>query len=76
MFIIYLLSGLVIGGFIGQYLGDISYLSWLNYGQVFGMTTPLDVDLGVFQILFALEVRFTISGIIGMIIAIIAFRRL
>ncbi len=71
-----ILAGVVIGGFIGEYLGRVSYLSWLNYGQEFGLTSPLVLDLGVMKIQFALAIRFTIAGIIGIVLAIFAYRKI
>lgn len=76
VFIILLLAGVVIGGAIGEYLGNFSFLSWLKYGKEFGLTSPLALDLGILKLQFALSFKFTISGIIGIIIAIIAFKNI
>ena len=35
-----LLAGIVLGSFIAQATSGISALSWLNYGQKFGLTSP------------------------------------
>ena len=32
-----LLAGVVLGGFIGQLASNVPFLSWLNYGQTFGL---------------------------------------
>lgn len=74
--LILLLAGVVIGGAIGEYLGNISFLNWLKYGMEFGLTSPLSLDLGILKLQFALSFKFTISGIIGIIIAIIAFKNI
>ena len=71
-----LLAGVVIGGFIGEYLGDISFLKWLRYGSTFGLTNPLVLDLGVLTIQFGLTIRFTIAGILGILISIFVYRNL
>lgn len=71
-----LLAGIVVGGFIGDYLGTIPALKWLRYSQDFGITSPLVLDLGVLKFQIALSIKFTISGIIGLIAALIAYRRL
>ncbi len=71
-----LLAGVVLGGFIGEYLGNIDFLSWLKYGQQFGLTSPLVLDLGVMVIQFALSIKFTIAGIIGIIIAFFCYRKM
>lgn len=69
-----ILAGIVIGGFIGTLTQGISGLSWLNYGQTFGFTSPLTLDLGILVITFALTIKITIASIIGIIIAIIIYR--
>lgn len=65
-----MLVGIVIGGFIG----DLTNISWLNYGKTFGLTSPIVLDLGVLVITFALTIRITIASIIGVIIAILCYR--
>lgn len=65
-----MLSGIVIGGFIG----NLTNIGWLNYGQTFGLTSPIVLDLGVLVITFALTIRITIASIIGVIIAILVYR--
>lgn len=74
--ILLLLAGVVVGGFIGEYLGNFSFLSWLKYGQEFGLTSPLILDLGILKLQFAMTLRFTIAGIIGIILAGLAYRNL
>ena len=34
-----LLSGIVLGGFIGEMTSGIAGLSWLNFGQSFGLNS-------------------------------------
>ncbi len=65
-----ILSGIVIGGFIGNLLP----LEWLNYGQSFGLSSPIVLDLGVLCITFALSIKITIASIIGIVLAIIIYR--
>lgn len=69
-----ILIGIVIGGFIGQLAADVPALSWLNYGQTFGLTNPIVLDLGILVITFALTINITIAGIIGVILAVILYR--
>ena len=47
--LIMLLAGIVLGGFIGQLADGISWLKWMNYGQSFGLDTPLVIDFGLFR---------------------------
>ena len=39
-----LLAGIVLGSFIAQATSGISALSWLNYGQKFGLTSPFTLS--------------------------------
>ena len=42
--LVLLLSGIVLGGFIGDMARNIPGLSWLNFGQSFGFDSPLVVN--------------------------------
>ncbi len=65
-----ILAGIVIGGFIG----DLLPVPWLNYGQTFGLTNPIVLDLGILVISFACTIKITVGSILGVIIAIIIYR--
>jgi len=69
-----LLAGVVLGGFIGQLASNVSALSWLNYGQTFGLSSPLVLDLGILVLTFGLTIKITIAGILGIVLAIIIYR--
>ncbi|MFV0342009.1 MAG: DUF4321 domain-containing protein [Anaerocolumna sp.] len=76
-----ILTGVVLGGFIGYLAKDVSYLSWLNFGQEFGIggknsTDIVRLDLGIMVISFGLKIKITIAGIIGVILAIIIYRKM
>ena len=57
-------------------VGGVSALSWLAYGNSFGLSSPLMLDLGVLTLQFGLTIRFTIAGIIGIILAFFIYRKL
>lgn len=65
-----ILSGIVIGGFIGTMFPS----TFLNYGQQFGLSQPLMLDLGIIVITFGLSIKITVSSIIGIIIGIFIYR--
>ncbi len=69
-----LLSGIVLGGFIGEMVSGISGFSWLNYGESFGLNTPLVLNFGILVITFGLTIRITMASIIGVLIAILVYR--
>ena len=71
-----LLSGIVLGGFLGMLTENVSGLSWLNYGQRFGLETPIVLDLGLLVLTFGLTIRISIASIIGVVLAIIIYRKL
>ena len=73
--IIFILCGLVIGGLIGQLTQGVSWLSWLSYGQTFGLTDPVSLNLGAVQLTFGIMFSINISSIIGIIIAIFIYRK-
>ena len=69
-----MLAGIVVGGFIGTLTQDIGALSWLNYGQSFGLDSPIVLNLGILILTFGLNIKITIASIIGLIIAAIIYR--
>ena len=71
-----MLSGIVLRGFLGSLADGISFLSWLNFGQSFGLDTPLVLNLGVLVITFGLSIRITMAGIIGVIIALLVYHNI
>ncbi|HJC05033.1 MAG TPA: DUF4321 domain-containing protein [Candidatus Enterocloster excrementipullorum] len=72
--LIMLLAGIVLGGFMGQLAEGISWLSWLNYGQSFGLNSPLVIDFGILVITFGLSIQITMASIIGLALALIIYR--
>lgn len=65
-----ILAGIVLGGFIGSLFPN----SWVNFGQTFGLTSPVILDLGILSITFALTIKITIASIIGIFAGIVIFR--
>lgn len=70
------LAGIVLGGFMGKLAGDISYLKWLNFGYDFGMQNPLTVNLKVLYLQFKIMISINIASILGIALAIFAYRKL
>ncbi len=73
--IVFILSGLVIGGLLGELASKVDYLWWLSYGQEFGLTNPMILDLSIVKLTFALQLKINIASIIGMGIAIFIYRK-
>ena len=65
-----ILAGIVLGGFIGSLFPD----TWVSYGQTFGLSSPLVLDLGILSITFGLTIRITIASILGILLGIAVYR--
>lgn len=65
-----ILAGIVVGGMIGSLFPN----SILNYGQTFGLSSPLVLELGILSITFALTIKITIASVIGVALGIIIYR--
>lgn len=71
-----ILSGIVLGGFIGYLTQDISFLSWLNYGQEFGLNKPVVLNLGIMTLTFGLQMKISIASILGVVLSILIFKKI
>lgn len=68
--LILVLAGIVLGGF----LGSMAPNSFLNFGQTFGLSSPMILDLGIISITFAFTIRITIASILGIAVALVIYR--
>lgn len=75
LLVIFILSGLVIGGLLGELATKVDFLWWLGYGQSFGLQSPIILDLNIVTITFGLMFKVNIASIIGMAIAIFIYRK-
>ena len=73
--LVFILSGLVVGGLLGDLAGKVDFLWCLSYGESFGLSSPIELDLSIVQISFGLMFKINIASIIGMIIAILIYRK-
>ena len=74
--LVFILSGIVVGGLLGELTSKIDWLWWLSYGESFGLNEPITLDLSVIQITFGLMFKINISSIIGMILAIFIYKKI
>lgn len=71
----WLLVWLVLIGFVlGTVIAQIFPSTFLNYGQVFGLSNPIELNLGFLILTFGLRFNITIAGIIGVIISFVIYR--
>ncbi|WP_312811366.1 DUF4321 domain-containing protein [Sedimentibacter sp.] len=71
--ILLLLTSVIIGTILGRAFSE--YLPVLNYGESIGFG-PATLDLSIFTITFGFNASLTVAGIIGIIIAIIVYKKL
>ena len=74
--LIFLLSGIVIGGLLGEVAAKVEALSWLGYGQSFGIDPPVPLNLSVVKITLGIMFNINIASIVGMAIAIFVYRKM
>ena len=74
--IIFILSGLVIGGLLGELTSRVDWLWWLSYSQSLGLQDSITLNLGVISITFALMFKISVSSIIGMVLAIFIYKKI
>ena len=75
LLLIFILSGIVIGGLLGELATQVSYLGWLAYGMDFGTTNPFTLDMGLLNLTFGLTFKMNIASIIGLLIAVFIYRK-
>ena len=73
--ILFILAGLVVGGLLGELASRVDFLWWLGYGQTFGLQEPLVLDINLLKITFALVLKVNIASIIGMLLAILIYKK-
>ena len=71
---VFILSGLVIGGLIGKLASSVPWLWWLSFEQEFGLNEPLILDLSILKLTFGLMFKINIASII-MVLSIFIYRK-
>ena len=70
LLLLLVLIGFVIGRFIGTYFDG----TFLNYGQSFGMSNPVILDLGFIVFTFGLQIQITIASVLGVILSLLVYK--
>lgn len=73
---IFILCGIVLGSLIGEVVSQIDALWWFGYGDSFGLTSPLTLDMGVISLTFAMTFKINIASIVGLAIALFAYKKI
>lgn len=75
MLILFMLAGIVVGGLLGELAAGVDFLWWLGYGESFGLTQPVVLDLSVISLTFGVQFKINIASIIGIAIALFIYRK-
>lgn len=75
-----IVAGLVIGSLLGELLGQVVAADWLRdlltRGPTIGLTNPATLDLRLLSVTFGILFKVNVVGVIGILIAVLVFRRL
>ena len=75
-FIFFILIGAISGSFIGELLGNnMSALKFFKSTYTIGMSAPMLIDFKVFAVTFGINFNINIMSIIGIVLAIILYRK-
>lgn len=75
LFLIFLFSGIIVGGLLGDLAKSVPYLEWLGYGESFGLTEPVVLDVAVLKVTFSIMFELNIASVIGILLAIFVYRK-
>lgn len=76
LFLIFLFSGIILGGLLGELAKSVSFLEWLGYGKSFGITEPFVLDVCVFKLSFSIVFELNVASIIGILGAVLIYRKI
>jgi fluoride ion exporter CrcB/FEX len=80
LLLVAIVAGLVIGSLLGELFGQVVSAEWLRdlltRGPTIGLTTPATLDLRLLSITFGMVFKVNVVGVLGIIIAVIVFRKL
>lgn len=74
--LVFILSGLVIGGLLGRLASSVPWLWWISFEQEFGLENPIVLDLSILKLTFGLMFKINVASIIGMILAVFIYKKI
>ena len=73
--VLFLFAGIVLGGFIGDWLGQYDFFYWLAYGKTFGIPAAT-LNLSILQLTFGFQVNINLASLLGMCLGVFIYRKL
>ncbi len=74
-FMFFLLAGIILGSALAYVCSGVSFLSWLAHDFSIGMSSPLVLDLIVFELSFGINLAVNAAQIICVIISLIIYSK-
>lgn len=75
VFLIFLFSGIIIGGLLGELAASVPFLSWLAYGKSFGLVEPFVLDINILVLTLGFTVQLNVASIVGILIALLVYKK-
>ena len=72
---LFIFSGIVLGGFLGDWLGQYDFFYWLAHGKNFGLET-ITLNLSVLQLTFGFQFSINLASIVGIFLSILIYRKM
>ncbi len=80
LLLLVIVAGLVVGSLLGELFGSLLPSGWahelLTRGPTIGLTRPATLDLHLVSLTFGLAFKVNLVGVVGIVLAAAAFRRL
>jgi hypothetical protein len=75
-----ILTGIVLGSFLGHLAKGVNFLSWLNYGIDFAIgdtneNNIVTLNLLVLVIHFGIRINITVASVIGVVAAVFIYKK-
>ena len=70
-----MVGGVGRGGVSAEFASQVSWLSWLAYGEEFGTSGPVGIDLSILRISLELRIKINVASIVGMIVAAFIYNK-
>jgi len=80
LLLVAIVAGLVMGSLLGELLAQVASAPWLRdlltRGPTIGLTTPATLDLKLLAVTFGIVFKVNVVGVLGILIAVVIFRRI
>lgn len=77
VFILFLLTGITLGVLLTEVFSNVSFLSWLSYGQEIGVgfPNPIVIDISVLKLSFGFSININIIKMLCIIFCLWLYKK-